>query len=245
MAPSSGNREPTHLRPLKLTANWLHNADGSCLIELGKTRVIAAASLQSGVPRFLQGQGKGWITAEYGMLPRSTHERMDREAARGKQSGRTVEIQRLIGRALRMSLDMEKLGENTILVDCDVLDADGGTRTASITAGYVAAHLAIHQGLGTGKLLRDPVHNPVAAISVGIVDGTPRMDLHYEWDAAADVDMNIVMTGDGRFVEVQGTAEHDPYTQEQLLELLTLARGGCEQLFEAQRTCLREAGVVV
>ena len=245
MAPSSGKREPTDLRPLKLTPNWLHNADGSCLIELGNTRVIAAASLQSGVPRFLQGQGKGWVTAEYGMLPRSTNERMDREAARGKQSGRTVEIQRLIGRALRMCLDMKKLGENTIVVDCDVIDADGGTRTASITAGYVAAHLAIHRGLGEGILLRDPVHLPVAATSVGIVEGTPRLDLHYEWDAAADVDMNVVMTGDGRFVEVQGTAEQDPYTQEQLMELLALARRGCEQLFEAQRTCLRDAGVAI
>ncbi len=222
----------------------MHHADGSCLIELGNTRVIAAATFETGVPRFLVGRGSGWVTAEYGMLPRSTNERMGREAARGKQGGRTVEIQRLIGRALRMSVDMQALGENTLVVDCDVLDADGGTRTASITAGYVAMHLAVDRAVKSGKLARNPLQRQVAATSVGIVEGVPRLDLHYEWDAAADVDMNVVMTSEGRFVEVQGTAESEPFSDEELATLLALARGGCDHLFEAQRSCLRAAGAL-
>lgn len=190
------------------------------------------------MPAFLRGQGAGWVTAEYGMLPQSTSERTDREAARGKQSGRTVEIQRLIGRALRMAVDLRTLGENTLVIDCDVLDADGGTRTASITAGYVALALAVRSAIARGQLAASPVVRQVAAVSVGIVEGVPCLDLHYAWDAKADVDMNVVMTGDGRFVEVQGTAEHAPFSAGELETLLGLARKGCEVLFQAQREAL-------
>jgi ribonuclease PH len=192
----------------------------------------------TGVPGFLRGKGSGWITAEYGMLPGSTPDRIDREAARGKQKGRTVEIQRLIGRSLRMAMDMKLLGENTILIDCDVLDADGGTRTASITAGYVALHLAIEKAMVAGKLSASPLVDEVAAVSVGIVDGIPRLDLDYIWDVAADVDMNIVMTGAGKFIEVQGTAEHNPFSEKELSGLLKLGRKGCNELFKAQRKTL-------
>ena len=210
---------------------------------MGKTRVIAAANLSTGVPSFLRGKGTGWVTAEYGMLPGSTSERSQREAAKGKQSGRTVEIQRLIGRSLRQAVDMSLLGENTVSIDCDVLDADGGTRTASITAGYVALHLALHSGMQRGLFKKIPIAQQVAAISVGIVDGKPRLDLDYELDVRADVDMNVVMTSKGQFVELQGTGEHATFSDGDLKKLMSYAKAGLDELFVAQRKCLVKAGV--
>ena len=242
---SQAQRGAKQLRPLKLTPNWLHHADGSCLIEMGKTRVVAAASVASGVPPFLKGKGQGWLTAEYGMLPGSTSDRTQREAAKGKQSGRTVEIQRLIGRSLRQCVDMALLGENTVTVDCDVLDADGGTRTASISAGYVALYLAVRRAIKTKTILVKgfPVVSPVAAVSVGIVDGKPRLDLDYELDVKAGVDMNVVMNGEGRFIEVQGTGEHASFSRGELDTLLDFARHGILGIFDAQRLALKRAGV--
>jgi ribonuclease PH len=241
--PKIKERGAQELRPLKLTPNWLHNAEGSCLIEAGNTRVISAASFTTGVPSFLRGKGTGWVTAEYGMLPRSTNERMQREAAKGKQTGRTVEIQRLIGRSLRQAVDMDKLGENTIAVDCDVLDADGGTRTSSITSGYVALHLALHDAYKRGILASVPIACQVAAISVGICNGKVVLDLDYEMDSAAGVDMNVVMTSEGKFVEVQGTGEHAAFSETELKKMLSYARSGIERIFELQRSALKKGGV--
>jgi ribonuclease PH len=228
------NREPDEMRLVTIEKNVIKHAEGSVMISYGDTRVICTASVESGVPSFLRGSGKGWITSEYGMLPRSTNERMDREAARGKQGGRTVEIQRLIGRSLRAAVDMSKLGENTVRIDCDVIQADGGTRTASITGACVALLDAI------GKLDTDPPTQLVSAVSVGIVNGVPVLDLEYVEDSKADTDMNVVMTEDGRFIEVQGTAEADPFSREELIEMLRLAEKGAGELQEMQRAALAE-----
>ena len=229
-------RASSQLRSVRITRNYTKHAEGSVLVEFGDTKVICTASVESGVPRFLKGQGQGWLTAEYGMLPRSTGERNQREASRGKQGGRTLEIQRLIGRSLRAALDMSKLGENTIYIDCDVIQADGGTRTAAITGGFVALADALARipGMNPTVVLRDCV----AAISVGIVGGAPLLDLNYPEDSTAEVDMNIVMTGRGEFVEVQGTAEQTPFDRARLDALLALAERGIRQLAALQRRAL-------
>ena len=229
------DRQPDELRQVTIEKNVIKHAEGSVMISYGDTRVICTASVETGVPGFLRGSGRGWITSEYGMLPRSTSERMDREAARGKQGGRTVEIQRLIGRSLRAAVDLDKLGENTIRIDCDVIQADGGTRTASITGACVALHEAVKK-LGT-----NPRTQLVSAVSVGIVKGVPVLDLEYIEDSRADTDMNVVMTEDGRFIEVQGTAEADPFTREDLAEMLRLAEKGARELQALQRAALVEA----
>lgn len=231
-------RDPAQLRPVSITTDFLKHPEGSALIECGSTRVICAASVEAKVPSFLRGTGKGWITAEYGMLPRSTGSRMIREAARGRPSGRTQEIQRLIGRALRSVVDLEGLGERTIWVDCDVIQADGGTRTASITGAFVAMALAIESLMELGTLEEPVIRDYVAAVSVGIVSNIPLLDLNYEEDFGAEVDMNVVMTGKNAFVEVQGTAEGEPFSQEHLEDLLLLAKGGINQLFDFQRQAL-------
>jgi ribonuclease PH len=231
-------RAHDELRPVKITPGFLPYAEGSALIEMGDTRVSCAASIEERVPPFLRGRGQGWITAEYAMLPRATHQRTQRETGRGGPSGRTHEIQRLIGRSLRAVVDMKILGERTITIDCDVLQADGGTRTASITGAYVALVLACRQLLRAGKISRSPLTNEVAAVSVGIVSGTPLLDLKYDEDSRAGVDMNIVCTGEGRFIEVQGTAEGAPFTHEEMNALLALAAQGIEQLIRLQRTAL-------
>lgn len=218
------------LRPVTFTRGFTRYAEGSVLISMGETRVLCTASVLEKVPPFLKGKGQGWVTAEYGMLPRSTHTRSDREAARGKQSGRTQEIQRLIGRSLRAVIDLSKLGERTIHIDCDVLQADGGTRCASITAAWVALADAIDGLLGSGALAENPLLDSVAAVSVGVVSGQPRLDLDYEEDSGCDADMNVVMTGSGRFVEVQGTAEGHTFDRATLNELLDLAQDGIAQL---------------
>jgi len=231
-------RGPADLRPVKLELQYLEWAEGSVLFEMGKTRVLAAASYEPKIPKFLQGTGRGWVTAEYSMLPRSTEVRTPREVRQGRPSGRTQEIQRLVGRSLRAVTDMDKLGESTIWIDCDVLQADGGTRTASITAGYLALALAVRT-LRERELLReDPVREEVAAVSAGIVDARSILDLCYEEDAAAEVDFNVVMTGGGRLVEVQGTAEGEPFSREQLDALVDLASAGIQQLVEIQRHAL-------
>ncbi|MCI7352940.1 MAG: ribonuclease PH [[Actinobacillus] rossii] len=232
------NNQP---RPIKITRNYTKHAEGSVLVEFGDTKVLCTASVDETVPRFLKGQGQGWVTAEYGMLPRSTHSRMQREAAKGKQGGRTMEIQRLIARSLRAMVDLEALGERSITLDCDVIQADGGTRTASITGACVALIDAIHGLLADGTLKTSPIKGLVAAISVGIVDGTPVCDLEYVEDSAAETDMNVVMMEDGRMIEVQGTAEGEPFSHEELLQLLNLAKQGCEQIFVAQRGALENA----
>lgn len=232
------NNQP---RPIKITRNYTKHAEGSVLVEFGDTKVLCTASVDETVPRFLKGQGQGWVTAEYGMLPRSTHSRMQREAAKGKQGGRTMEIQRLIARSLRAMVDLEALGERSITLDCDVIQADGGTRTASITGACVALIDAIHGLLADGTLKTNPIRGLVAAISVGIVDGTPVCDLEYVEDSAAETDMNVVMMEDGRMIEVQGTAEGEPFSHEELLQLLNLAKQGCEQIFVAQRAALENA----
>jgi ribonuclease PH len=234
-------RKPDQLRPVTITTHYLPWAEGSALIDLGGTQVVCAVSIEDRTPQFLRGTGSGWVTAEYGMLPRSTKERMDREAARGRQSGRTQEIQRLIGRALRAVTNLDILGERTFTIDCDVLRADGGTRTAAITGSYVALHLAFQTLVTAGKYAAVPMSTAVAATSAGVVEGVPMLDLCYEEDAAAGVDFNIVMTGDGRFVEVQGTAEDQPFPREQMDELLALAEGGIRQLLEAQERALAAA----
>jgi len=234
----SDGRGPADLRPVKLELQYLEWAEGSVLFEMGKTRVLAAASYEPKIPKFLQGTGRGWVTAEYSMLPRSTEVRTPREVRQGRPSGRTQEIQRLVGRSLRAVTDMDKLGESTIWIDCDVLQADGGTRTASITAGYLALALAVRT-LRERELLReDPVREEVAAVSAGIVDARSILDLCYEEDAAAEVDFNVVMTGGGRLVEVQGTAEGEPFSREQLDALVDLASAGIQQLVEIQRHAL-------
>jgi ribonuclease PH len=223
-------RAPATLRPTRLTPHYIKHAEGSVLIEAGDTRVICTASVEERVPPFRRNSGKGWVTAEYGMLPRSTTTRSSREAATGKLGGRTQEIQRLIGRSLRAVTRMEDLGERTIWVDCDVIQADGGTRTASITGGFVALALALQRMVGKGQIPRLPLQDLVAATSVGIVDGTPLLDLAYEEDSRADVDMNVVQTGDGRLIEVQGTAEAAPFGRDALLAMLDLAAEGIAQL---------------
>ncbi|MBI5278602.1 MAG: ribonuclease PH [Burkholderiales bacterium] len=234
----SGQRAADQLRPVRITRNFTIHAEGSVLIEFGDTRVLCTASVEDRVPPHKRGSGEGWVTAEYGMLPRATHTRGDREAARGKQSGRTQEIQRLIGRALRNVFDMKKLGERTITLDCDVLQADGGTRTAAITGAYVAAHDAVSKLLAAGKLAESPITGAVAAISVGIIDGTPLLDLEYVEDVGCDTDMNVVMTGLGHYVEVQGTAEGAAFTRKEMDELLRLAEKGIAELVGMQKAAL-------
>jgi ribonuclease PH len=210
-------------------------AEGSALIKMGHTHVLCAASVEDGVPPFLRNSGKGWVTAEYAMLPRATSKRTPREVTKGRPSGRTHEIQRLIGRALRSVIDTSLLGERTVAIDCDVIQADGGTRTASITGAFVALSLAVRQLMKFGSLKRSPIRDSVAAVSVGLVRGAPMLDLNYEEDSQADVDMNIVMTGSGKFVEVQGTAEHDPFDDAQMGQLIELARSGIAELLEVQK----------
>jgi len=231
-------RAADELRSVKLTPGYLPYAEGSVLIEMGQTRVICSASIEDRVPPFLRNTGQGWVTAEYAMLPRSTQQRVQRETGRGGPSGRTHEIQRLIGRSLRAVTDMKILGERTITLDCDVLQADGGTRTAAITGSYVALALASRRLSKAGRIARSLVSSQVAAISVGIVDNAPLLDLKYDEDSRAEVDMNVICTGDGRFIEVQGTAERQPYTREQMDKLLDLATRGIEHLVEIQRETL-------
>ena len=234
-------REAHDLRPVKITPDFLAYAEGSVLIEMGNTRVICAASLEERVPPFLRNMGQGWLTAEYAMLPRSTQTRTSREIGRGGPSGRTHEIQRLIGRSLRAVADMKSLGERTLTIDCDVLQADGGTRTAAITGAYVAFALAANRLLKNGKISKSIVLNQVAAVSVGIVNGTPLLDLKYDEDSRAEVDMNVVCTGDGRFIEVQGTAEREPFSREQMDSLLGLATRGLDSLVAMQRETIKQA----
>ena len=228
-------RKPKQLRPLTITPGYLKTADGSVLIEVGDTRVICTAKLEERVPQFLRNSGKGWITAEYGMLPGSSQTRIGREASRGKVGGRTHEIQRLIGRSLRAIADLRSFGEKTVWVDCDVIQADGGTRTAAITGAYVALREAAARWLAKGIIAADPVKDSVAAVSVGIIDGKVLLDLTYEEDSRADVDMNFVMTGTGRFVEVQGTAESKPFTGKQLERMTELAQEGIRELLKIQK----------
>ncbi len=231
-------RRPDQIRPTSIERGVLRFADGSALIETGNTRVVVSATVEERVPQFLQGTGQGWITAEYAMLPRSAPRRIPRESVTGRLTGRTQEIQRFIGRSLRCSADLKKLGERTIVIDCDVLQADGGTRTASVTAGFVALKDAINSLMDSGVLDVDPVIEPVCAISVGIVDGTPLLDLNYEEDSLAEVDMNVVMTESSRFVEVGATAEAVPFTEEDLHHLLGLAKRGIEELLDVQKKAL-------
>ena len=231
-------RTPAQMRPVTITRHFTAHAEGSVLIEFGQTKVLCNASVVEGVPRFLKGKGQGWITAEYGMLPRSTHSRMNREAASGKQGGRTLEIQRLIGRALRAAVDLTKLGEVTITIDCDVIQADGGTRTAAITGACVALVDALRWLQEQGKLKTDPLKYMVAAVSVGIHEGLAICDLEYVEDSAAETDMNVVMTECGKIIEVQGTAEGEPFSQEELLQLLELAKGGIAELVALQKQAL-------
>jgi len=223
------------MRPVEIVPNYLMTAEGSALIKMGNTHVLCAASVEDSVPQFLRNSGKGWVTAEYAMLPRATAKRTPREVTKGRPSGRTHEIQRLIGRALRSVIDTSILGERTVAIDCDVIQADGGTRTASITGAFVALSLAVRQLMKFGSLKKSPIRDSVAAISVGLVRGVPMLDLNYEEDSQADVDMNVVMTGSGKFVEVQGTAEHDPFDDLQMAQLITLARSGIAKLVELQK----------
>ncbi|HTV51154.1 MAG TPA: ribonuclease PH [Steroidobacteraceae bacterium] len=238
MSRRPSGRAPEQLRPVRFTRGFAKHAEGSVLIEVGDTRVLCTASIEDSVPPFLRGKGQGWITAEYGMLPRSTHTRSAREAARGKQSGRTQEIQRLIGRSLRAAVDLRALGERTVTLDCDVLQADGGTRTASITGAYVALSEACEKLARRGSLAVSPVHGQVAAVSVGIVAGTPVLDLDYQEDSEAETDMNVVMNNGGAFVEIQGTAEGHAFRRHELDALLDLAASGLAQLFALQAQTL-------
>ena len=231
-------RAADQLRPVRITRAYTMHAEGSVLIEFGATKVLCTASVEEKVPPHKRGSGEGWVTAEYGMLPRATHTRNDREAARGKQSGRTQEIQRLIGRSMRAVFDLKALGERTIQIDCDVLQADGGTRTAAITGAFVAAQDAVNGLLAAGKIVRSPITAAVAAISVGIVQGTPLLDLEYTEDAACDTDMNVVMTGAGHFVEVQGTAEGAAFSRSEMDSLLNLAEKGITELMRLQQESL-------
>ncbi len=231
-------RAPDALRPVKITTGYLMTAEGSVLIEVGNTRVLCAASVDEMVPNFLRNSGRGWVTAEYSMLPRATAQRSPREVVKGRPSGRTMEIQRLIGRSLRAVVDMEALGERTLIVDCDVLQADGGTRTASITGGYVALALATKKLLEFGRLKRNPLRDQVAATSVGIVERTALLDLCYEEDSQAEVDVNVVMTGAGEFVELQATGEKATFREERLAEMIGFARAGLRELFAVQRVAL-------
>ncbi len=236
----SGTRAADQLRSVRITRHYTMHAEGSVLIEFGNTKVLCTASVEERVPGHKKGSGEGWVTAEYGMLPRATHTRGDREAARGKQSGRTQEIQRLIGRSMRAVFDLKKLGERTIYLDCDVLQADGGTRTASITGAFVAAQDAVNQLIAQGKLSASPILDQVAAISVGIVQGTPLLDLEYIEDSACDTDMNVVMTGAGHYVEVQGTAEGAAFSRAEMDALLALAGKGIRELVLAQTQSLSD-----
>ncbi len=231
-------RAEQQMRPITITRHYTAHAEGSVLVEFGNTKVLCNASVEDGVPRFLKGKGQGWITAEYGMLPRSTHSRMGREAARGKQSGRTQEIQRLIGRSLRAAVDLEALGEYTIVVDCDVIQADGGTRTAAITGACVALQDAIWWMMEQKKLKVSPLKQLIAAVSVGVVDGKVVCDLEYTEDSVAETDMNVVMCEDGNMIEVQGTAEGAPFSHQELLEMLAFAKDGISQINAAQREAL-------
>ena len=233
------NRAYNQLRQIKLTRHYTKHAEGSVLIECGDTKVICNASVSEGVPPFLRGQNSGWLTAEYSMLPRSTHSRMDREASRGKQSGRTIEIQRLIGRSLRAAIDLEKLGKNTITIDCDVIQADGGTRTAAITGSSVALADACRHMVANEILSESPLINMVAATSVGIYQGNPIIDLDYAEDSSADTDMNIIMTSAGGIIEIQGTAEKHPFSEAEFSQMMALAKEGINELHELQRQCLR------
>ncbi len=232
-------RAANQLRKIEIIPNYTKHAEGSCLVKFGDTHVLCTASVEEKVPGWMKNTGKGWVTAEYGMLPRSTHQRMDREAAKGKQSGRTQEIQRLVGRALRAVVDLQGLGERQIKIDCDVIQADGGTRTASVTGGYVALYEALNHLVKLGLLPKVPLTDSVAAISCGIYEGAPVIDLDYNEDSAADTDANFVITGKGGIVEIQGTAEKDPFSQEQFLTLLDLARKGCDELKEVQKAVLK------
>ena len=234
----SDARAPLELRPTTLTPGFQMHPEGSVLIEVGRTRVVCAASIEDRVPGFLRGSGKGWVTAEYGMLPRATTTRSTREAASGKVGGRTMEIQRLIGRSLRAVVDLEKVGERTIWIDCDVIQADGGTRTASITGAFVAMVLALQSLRAAGKIPAVPVTDYVAATSVGIVDGVALLDLAYDEDSRAEVDMNVIKTGDGRFIEVQGAAEKSPFAQEQLLQMLELGKAANARVQALQKAAL-------
>ncbi len=236
MRPSQ--RQPDQLRPVSIERHYTRHAEGSVLVAFGDTRVLCTASVEERVPPFLRGQGSGWVTAEYGMLPRSTHSRMAREAARGRQGGRTLEIQRLIGRSLRAVTDLKRLGERTITLDCDVIQADGGTRTASITGAWVALHDAVSRLVDAGALKHDPLSGQVASVSVGMYEDQPVLDLDYAEDSQAQTDMNVVMDGEGRFIEVQGTAEGVPFTTEEMNAMLSLARQGIEALMRHQRDAL-------
>ena len=229
------------LREIKFTRGWLDHAEGSVLVEFGKTRVLCVASFSPGVPRWLKDSGNGWVTSEYSMLPRATHTRSDRESVKGKLGGRTQEISRLVGRSLRAVVNMKELGENTIVIDCDVLQADGGTRTAAITGAYVALEDAITWAKSQGHIKENskPLNDTVAAVSVGIIDGKPMLDLCYEEDVRAGTDMNVVVSGDGRFIEVQGTAEGEPFDRDLLNQLLDLAVGGCKTLTTMQKAALK------
>ena len=231
-------RSPNQLRDIKFTRNYTKHAEGSVLVEFGDTKVLCNASVEARVPPFLRDQGKGWITAEYGMLPRSTGSRMGREASRGKQSGRTQEIQRLIGRSLRAAVDLCLLGENTITVDCDVIQADGGTRTASISGGFIALHDAIQTLMNAEVITENPVQSFVASVSVGIFDQVPVLDLDYAEDSSADTDMNVVMTDQSKFIEVQGTAEGHCFNQQELQNMLDLAQSGIQTIIDKQKQCL-------
>lgn len=233
MRPS--NREPNQLRDIKITRNFTNHAEGSVLVEFGQTRVLCNASVVDGVPRFIKGKNQGWITAEYGMLPRATHSRSDREASKGKQGGRTLEIQRLIGRSLRACIDLKVLGENTLMIDCDVIQADGGTRTAAITGACVAMKDALAWMVKREKIRKMPQFNYIAAVSVGIYRGQPVLDLDYAEDVLAETDMNVVMNEAGEFIEIQGTAEDKSFTRSQLNSLLDLAEGGIHRLLELQK----------
>jgi len=240
MRPSG--RAPDQLRDVKFTCGYTKHAEGSVLVEFGETRVLCTASVENRVPRFLMGKGEGWVTAEYGMLPRSTHTRMGREASYGKQSGRTQEIQRLIGRSLRAALNLSALGERTITIDCDVIQADGGTRTASITGGFVALSIAIEKLLKQKKITKNPIHGQIASISVGIYKGIPVLDLDYKEDSNAETDMNVVMNDAAAFIEVQGTAEGHAFHQEELNAMLELAKSGIADLLNKQSEALEAHG---
>ncbi len=233
MRPSGRNSD--QLRDIRITRNYTKHAEGSVLIECGDTKVLCTASVENNVPGFLKGKGSGWVTAEYGMLPRSTSSRMRRESTAGKQGGRTMEIQRLIGRSLRACVDTKKLGEKTITLDCDVIQADGGTRTASISGAFVALSDAIQNLIDNGKLTENPIHCQVAAISVGVYQGTPVLDLDYDEDSSAETDMNVVMDSNGGFIEIQGTAEGTAFGEQELAAMLALARKGTSEIFQLQR----------
>jgi ribonuclease PH len=241
----SDGRKPNQLRPLTITPSYIKTADGSVLIEMGDTRVICTAKLEERVPPFLRNSGKGWITAEYGMLPGSSQQRIGRESSRGKVGGRTHEIQRLIGRSLRSIADLKSFGERSVWIDCDVIQADGGTRTASITGAYIALMEAVRAWRERGILSADPVQEAVAAVSIGIVDGKILLDLCYEEDSKADVDMNFVMTGTGKFIEVQGTAESAPFTKKQMERMAEIAHQGIKELLQAQKKVIASFSKVI